>query len=50
LTFKEDENDLLNLKTHSPDYAEGMENYIDFVKRTIKGEKGKEEEVEKTES
>jgi len=50
LTFKEDENDLSKLKIHSPDYVEGMESYIDFVKRTIKGEKGKENEAEKVES
>jgi len=49
LTFKEEENELLKLKIHTPDYVDGMEDYINFVKRSIKGEIGKDEVGEKLE-
>ena len=48
-TFKEEENELLKLKIFSPDYVDRMQDYINFVKRSIKGEKGKDEVGEKLE-
>ena len=49
LTFKKEENELLKLRIHTPDYVDGMEDYINFMKRSIKGEKGKDEVGEKIE-
>ncbi|KAL4502983.1 hypothetical protein ABPG72_014212 [Tetrahymena utriculariae] len=43
-SFKEDENQLNQLKEFTPDYVDSMENYITFVKRTIKGEKKDQQE------
>ncbi|KAL4455490.1 hypothetical protein ABPG74_012642 [Tetrahymena malaccensis] len=43
-SFKEDENQLNQLKEFTPDYVDTMEKYITFVKRTIKGEKKDQQE------
>ncbi|EAS04534.2 SNF2 family amine-terminal protein (macronuclear) [Tetrahymena thermophila SB210] len=43
-SFKEDENQLNQLKEFTPDYVDTMEKYITFVKRTIKGEKKDQEQ------